>query len=159
MSVSLSLLLCVLFCWLPYPSSVLLFFYTYLVVFSLSFIFFSSSETELIKIIHMQAVYRSSFDAVDTDDADERRLGDFSHFPFPFPLSFFCSYFIWFHFNCFFSCIRCAALQQIFRFPLLLFSLTCCPSSSSSSSLLAIVCTGNSFDSPRAINFICTHDH
>lgn len=84
-----SLCVCVcVFCWLPYPSSLLLFFYTYLDVFSLSFIFFSSSETELIKIIHMQAVYRSSFDAVDTDDADERRLGDFSHFPFLF-FSFF----------------------------------------------------------------------
>lgn len=37
----------------------------------------------------MQAVYRSSFDAVDTDDADERRLGDFSHFPFLFSPFFF----------------------------------------------------------------------
>lgn len=106
-------------------------FCTYRDVFSLSFIFFSSSETELIKIIHMQAVYRSSFDAV-VDDADERRLGDFSHFSFRF---FFCCSLIWFHFNCFFSCTR-----QIFRFPLLLFFLSrvarhrCASSSSLSSS-------------------------
>lgn len=60
-SFSVCVCVCFSFCWLPYPSLLLLFFFcTYLDVFSLSFIFFSSSETELIKIIHMQAVYRSS---------------------------------------------------------------------------------------------------
>lgn len=111
-SFSVCVCVCFSFCWLPYPSLLLLFFFcTYLDVFSLSFIFFSSSETKLIKIIHMQAVYRSSLTTL-TNVVWET----FHIFLFSFS---FCYYFIWFHFNCFFSCTR-----QIFRFPLLLFFLS-----------------------------------
>jgi len=75
-------------------------------VFSLSFIFFFSNETELIKIIHMQAFYRSQF------DVDERRLEYFTS-----SLFLLLFYLVLFFLMCFFfSCTL-----QIFRFPLLLF--------------------------------------
>lgn len=90
----------------------------YLDVFSLSFIFFFSNETELIKIIHMQAFYRSQF------DVDERRLGCLW---FYFTFCFLTFYFLFFTSPalCKFSFFRCCCCCC--------FSFTCCQQSQSQS--------------------------